>query len=64
MSGTTGQMANQLNNLINFGIDSTKNSSGHTLNSLTNLKGPQELAKAEPQTIHTYKQLSAKHSTL
>jgi hypothetical protein len=53
MSGTTGQMANQLNNLINFGIDSTKNSSGHTLNSLTNLKGPQELAKAEPQIIHT-----------
>jgi len=38
MSGT-GQMANQLSTLITMGIDSSKNS-GHTLNSLTNLKGP------------------------
>jgi hypothetical protein len=51
MSGT-GQLANQLNSLITIGIDSTKNS-GHTLNSLTNLKGPQELSKVEPQLINT-----------
>jgi hypothetical protein len=62
MSGNT-QMAQQLNNLISMGIDSTKNS-GQTLNSLTNLKGPQELAKEQPPIAHTQKQLSAKHSNL